>query len=298
MALIMENITKQYSNVKALDNVTITFPNNQIIGLIGFNGSGKTTSFNILSHLLEKYNGNVYIDDDGEKRKLKRHDRIKFSYLSAGAEPQNSETVINQLNYIGALHGLSKKEVLNQISDVVKVLGFESMLKKPIKSLSKGNQQKIKLAASFINPHTKYLLLDEPFDGLDPIMVEKIKNYIMSKKEGLTVIITSHRMDIVDKMCDSFFILKDGVLVDSKSSNPDDKTVHMIINKEVPEEFIKTIPGVIDVTKTSEGIIALIKSIGDFKNVNKKLISHDKYVWSSLKEKRLTESVFERYANE
>ena len=139
MALIMENITKQYSNVKALDNVTITFPNNQIIGLIGFNGSGKTTSFNILSHLLEKYDGNVYIDDDGEKRKVKRQDRIKFSYLSAGAEPQNSETVINQLSYIGALHGLSKKEVQNQISDVVKVLGFESMLKKPIKSLSKGN---------------------------------------------------------------------------------------------------------------------------------------------------------------
>ena len=299
MSLIMKNITKQYPNVKALDNINIEFPDGGVIGLIGFNGSGKTTSFNILTNLIENYEGQILLrDETGAEKEITQKDLRKFSYLASGFEPQNSETALNQLSYMGSLHGLSKKETLEKIDEVVKVLGFEDKMKKPIKSLSKGNQQKIKLIGAFINPNTKYMLLDEPFDGLDPIMVEKIKNYILKTKGDKTIIITSHRMEVVDQMCDSFFVLKDGVLVDSKSSNAVDHTVIMSANLEIPVTVIKEIKDVLSVTKNNKEYIIKIKDIKSFKPVNKKLIANPKYIWSSLKEKKLTESVFERYADE
>ena len=299
MALIMKDITKQYKNVLALDKVNARFEDNSIIGLIGFNGSGKTTSFNIITDLIEKFDGSILIEENGVERPITQEDRIMFSYLSAGAEPQNSEKVIDHLNYLGSLHGLTKKETHEQIEEVLKVLEFSEKLNMPIKSLSKGNQQKIKLAGIFINPNMKYLLLDEPFDGLDPIMVEKIKNFILSRKEGLTIIITSHRMDVVDQMCDSFYILKDGVIVDSKNTKTEsDETIIIAVNKEMPITNIRKIKGVISATKNNKEIIIVAESLKSFKAINKSLIKEDKYTWSSYREKKLTESVFERYADE
>lgn len=292
MALEMRNVTKQYPNIKALDSVNMTFQKNSIVGLIGFNGSGKTTSFNILTNLIEKFDGSVLIDG----RPITQADRQKFSYLSAGAEPQNQERVIDQLKYVGTLHGLSKKALLETIAPAVKILDFEDKLNKPIKSLSKGNQQKIKLVQAFINPHMEYLLLDEPFDGLDPIMVNKIKDFILARKKNMTIIITSHRMDVVDAMCDSFYILKDGVIADSKVTDKKDKTILMTVNKEMTMDVFKQIPNVLKAERMKDFILLTLDSIESFKLVNKVLVEQPKYVWSSLKQKNLTESVFERYA--
>lgn len=298
MAIIMKDITKQYKDTKALDRINIRFEDNSVIGLIGFNGSGKTTSFNIITNLIEKFDGSILIEENGIERPIRQSDRTHISYLSAGAEPQNQERVIDQLYYIGSLHGLSRKETKAQIDEAVQILEFDGNLNKSIRSLSKGNQQKIKLIGVFINPNMKYLFLDEPFDGLDPIMVEKIKNFILSKKEGLTIIVTSHRMDVVDQMCDSFYILKDGVLVESKIGDKKDVSILMEVNKEVPVADIRKIANVISVVKKKDSTLVKIESLDKFKVVNKKLVMHKDYVWSSLKEKKLTESVFERYANE
>lgn len=298
MALIMKDITKQYSNTKALDGVNIRFEDDSVIGLIGFNGSGKTTTFNILTNLIEKHEGQIFIEENGEERPISQKDRIGFSYLSSGFEPQNSETAMNQLSYIGSLHGLSKKETLERVNEAIEILEFDGKINKSIKSLSKGNQQKIKLIGVFINPNTKYILLDEPFDGLDPIMVEKIKNFILKKRENKTIIVTSHRMEVVDKMCDSFFILKDGILVDSKVQSKDDITILMSTNLEIPDSVFKGMKEVVEISKNEREKVIKLKDLSSFKKVNKAIISNPKYVWSSLKEKKLTESVFERYANE
>lgn len=294
MSIEMKGITKQYPNVKALDDVNMVFPNNSIIGLIGFNGSGKTTSFNILTNLLEKFDGSVLIDG----KPITQKDRYKFSYLSAGAEPQNQERVIDQLKYIGGLHGLNSKKLLEIIDPIVDVLEFRDKLKKPIKSLSKGNQQKIKLVQAFINPSMKYLLLDEPFDGLDPLMVEKIKNFILKRKKGLTIIVTSHRMEVVDSMCDSFYVLKDGVVVDSKVADRRDTTVLMEVNKEIPDSVFDKVSDILEVVRGKKTTVLKITDLKSFKKVNASIITSPKYIWSSLKEKKLTESVFEGYAND
>lgn len=149
-----------------------------------------------------------------------------------------------------------------------------------MRSLSKGNQQKIKIISVFLNPHLKYLLLDEPFDGLDPIMVEKVKKFIQQKKQGLTIIITSHRMEVIDQLCDRYYILRRGVLVESKNKDElqQDAKIMIAVNKEVPAEFIKSIPHVLGVIKKDRENIILAENINYFKDIQQALATDSHYL--------------------
>lgn len=302
MSIKMNLVTKRYKDVTALSKMGVEFCDNTITGLIGFNGSGKTTSFNILTNLIEDFDGSVTIVENGRERPVQQRDRIQFSYLAAGAEPQNQEKVMHHLRYIGALHGLSKIKIQQQIAEPVKVLGFEGQLTKKIKSLSKGNQQKIKLISAFINPHTKYLFLDEPFDGLDPVMVERVKRLIIELKHrrGLSIVISSHRMEVIDQMCDAYYILRKGVIVERKDQTAlqTDQTITIAVNKEVSLPSIRHFKNVLTVSKNEKEIIIKAKNIQAFKTINQQLILDPNYVWSSYRKIKLTESVFEKYANE
>lgn len=292
MGIQVQSVTKKYPNTLALNNVSMNFETNKITGLIGFNGSGKTTSFNIISTLIEKYQGKVLLDG----KPLTQEDMKLFSYISAGSEPRNSEKIINHLYYIGAQYGLKRKETLEIVHKMEKVLEFKGDIKKPIKSLSKGNQQKIKFMAAMLNKNMKYLLLDEPFDGLDPIIIKKIQNFLMDELHGkVTMIITSHRMDVVDRLCDSFIILKDGIVAEA-TDVAKQQSVIISTNVEMKVAAIKKIAGVKNVTKEGNQVRIEIDGIKKFKSVNKKLIDMKEYVWSSLENKSLADSVFERYA--
>ena len=286
MSIVIKNLTKTFDDgKKAIDNVSMTFKKNQITGLIGFNGSGKTTTFNILANFIEKYEGKISIGGkDIDKKMLKT-----FSYLAAGAEPKNPMKVKTHLYSIAYIYGVSKSEADVIIAPLAEKMEFTDMLSKPIKSLSKGNQQKIKVIAALLNPKLEYLFLDEPFDGLDPIMVEIIKKIFMELKE-VTIIITSHRMDVVQSMCKEFFVLKEGVLTDKRQTS--DKTIIVEVNKEVPITAIKKMKCVISTKLVGNKNVIVIDDIKNFKTINKKLISSPKYVYSSIKEQNIADSVF------
>ena len=224
---------------KSLDNVSLEFKEGQITGLIGFNGSGKTTTFNIIADFLTKYTGSLEIDGvDFDKASENKKLKIKqtISYLGASIPSRDSSKVISYLKQMGYIYGLNGMEVQKLANDLSTKMNFTQFLNKPIKSLSKGNQQKIKVISALLNPKLKYLILDEPFDGLDPVMVESIKNIYLSLK-GVTIIITSHRMEVVQEMCKEFYVLKDGLLIDSRST--DDKKISISVNKEVSTDSIK-----------------------------------------------------------
>lgn len=300
MSLQVNLVTKKFKEVTALKRVSMDFDDNCITGLIGFNGSGKTTMFNILTNLIEDYRGAVTITENKKKRAITYADHATFSYMAAGSEPRNSDRVMQHFYYLGALHGLSRLQVRKNIADLVQILEFKKQLSLRVKSLSKGNQQKIKIISVFLNPHLKYLLLDEPFDGLDPIMVEKVRKFIQQKqqKQRLTIIITSHRMEVVDELCDRYYILRKGVLVESKNKDElqDDTKIMIAVNKEVPVEFIKNIPHVLDVLEKDRENIILAENINFFKDIQQALATDTNYLWSSYRQKTLTESVFTKYA--
>ena len=289
MSIRIENLSKVFPDgKKALDNVSITFKKNKITGLIGFNGSGKTTTFNVLTNFIEKHGGNVTINDQPITREI----LTKFSYLAAGAEPKNPTKVRSHLRSIAFLYEVKKEDADKKIDSLAKRMDFTEFINKPIKSLSKGNQQKIKVISALLNPKMEYLLLDEPFDGLDPIMVEKIKAIFLELK-GVTTILTSHRMDVVNAMCEEFFVLKEGILVDSRRT--DDETIIIEVNKEVPVVEIKKLKTVMSVTTKNGKHTIIANDINAFKEINKKLIASPKYVYSSLKDKDVASSVFEGY---
>ena len=286
--VFVESTGKSKVKNKALDKVSITIKKNSITGMIGFNGSGKTTTFNILAGFMEATDGNVLVDGKVPEKDF----WMKLSYLAAGAETKNSTKAINHLKAIAKLYGATKEWANEKIQSIAKKIDFSQNLGKPIKSLSKGNQQKVKIIASFLNPNMEYLFLDEPFDGLDPIMVHEVVKLYESLK-NVTIVITSHRMEVVQEMTEEFYVLKDGLLVDFKKT--DDPTVFVEVNKEVSMDAIKTLPYVTKVVDQKDSYEITIKDMEHFKDLNKKLIDSKGYIWSSMKAKNIAESVFNKY---
>lgn len=289
MSIEIKNLSKIFPDGnQALKNVSISFQKNEITGLIGFNGSGKTTTFNIMANFIDKHEGDVLIDG----RPIETKDMHKFSYLAAGAEPKNPIKVRTHLRSIAFLYKVKKHDADKIIDDLSKKMDFTDFVSQPIKSLSKGNQQKIKVISALLNPNMEYLFLDEPFDGLDPIMVNKVKEIFMALK-NVTIILTSHRMDVVNSMCKEFFVLKEGKLIDSKRT--DDPKIVIEVNIEVPTSEIKKMSGVVSVKQKDGKTIIVAKDIKLFKKINKKLITSPKYIYSSLRDKDVASSVFEGY---
>ncbi|CAM9146824.1 ABC transporter ATP-binding protein [Mycoplasma marinum] len=275
---------------KALDSVSIKFKDNQITGLIGFNGSGKTTLYNIILNFIEKNEGEVLLNGNS----ITKEDLREFTFLGAGTETKNATVVKKYLLEIADLYFIPKKEANDIIEELARKMEFEMNLNKPIKSLSKGNQQKIKVIASFLNKNAKYIILDEPFDGLDPLMVKKIAKMYTELKD-MMIIITSHRMEVVQDMCKEFYVIKDGVIIDSKKV--EEKSVFIAVNKEIQNANLKDIEGILNISKINDETIIEIKSIDYYKKVTQELIKDKGYIYSTIKEKNIAESVFLGYGD-
>ena len=295
MGIEARNLTKTFNNKLALDDVDYNFKSNQITGLIGFNGSGKTTTFNILTNFITNYDGEVLYDG-----KLLNIDILRqISYLSAGEEQSNNETYFNHLKYFAHAYRIPNKELKDKIKELAQQFHLREKFSTKIRELSKGNQQKVKVIGAFLNPNLKYLFLDEPFDGLDPIMVEIMKKVIIKKTHelGLTTIITSHRMNVINDMCDSYFILKEGKLIDYVDST-DGEGVNVIIkaNKEiVPSKSLKKMKEVISIYDSGHAIFITILNKNSIKKITKELIECENYIEHSVTKETVAERVFRKY---
>ena len=291
MSIEIINLSKTFKpeNIHALNNVSIKFKSNQISGLIGFNGSGKTTMFNMITECIEsKDSGKILFDNKKADLELKR----QMTFTTTGWSRKDRTKAKNHLIKIGKLYDANPTWIKEKIDYYSKLLGFKRYLYTPIKALSKGNKQKIKVIASFLNPNCKYMFLDEPFEGLDPIMVKLVKEEYM-KLKNITIIISSHLMEVVNSMVKEFYVLKDGEIVDFKDYR--NKEIIIRVNKEVPMTSIKKLKFVIKINTEVDYTDIIIDDLKNFQKVNKKLMESSKYTYSSLVEKNIASSVFEKY---
>ena len=264
--LKINNVTKYYDDLCAVDNLSFEVLDGEIFGLLGLNGAGKTTTFRMILNLIDDYEGEITFD--GKKVDYSLTDKIGF--LTEERSLLTKLTVLEQIIYYGRLKGMKEKKIIEKLDYYLDLFEIKEYKNKKIKELSKGNQQKIQFISAIIND-PKLLILDEPFSGLDPINVELFKKVILDlKKKNTVIIFSSHRMEHVELFCEKLVILVKGKSVLSgniKKIKEDYKRKNIKVIGSIDVNKVKKIKGVIDVENSSGEYIIKISEDSVVKNV-------------------------------
>ena len=256
--LKIENVSKSYGSLKAVDNLTFTVNKGEIFGLLGANGAGKTTTFRMILSLLDSDTGKISLND--KKIDYKTMEKIGFVTEERSLLPKL--TVKEQILYYGRLKGMDEEEILDKLNKLLSDFGIEEYLNKKIKELSKGNQQKIQFISAIINDPI-LLILDEPFTGLDPINVKLIKDAIYKLKEqGCMIIFSSHQMEHIEEFCEKMVLLVKGKSILEgyvKDIKKNYQKMNIFIKGNIDIDEIKGITGVEKVITVGEEINVKIK---------------------------------------
>lgn len=201
--LLVKGVTKQYAEHKALDNVSLTIPEQTIFGLLGPNGAGKTTLIRIINQIINSDSGEVLVF--GEKLKPQHVEII--GYLPEERGLYKKMKVGDQLLYLAQLKGLSRKDALARIKVWLEKFEIKDWWNKKVEDLSKGMAQKVQFISTVLH-EPKLIILDEPFSGFDPVNAELITEKILElKANGSTIIFSTHRMETVESLCDHIALI-------------------------------------------------------------------------------------------
>lgn len=241
--LEIKNIRKEFKNVVAVDGVSFTVEPGKIFGLLGPNGAGKTTTIRMILDIIKPSSGQILIEGKAPGKDF--HNLT--GYLPEERGLYKKSTVIDIVKYFGSLKGMTAAHAEKNGIALLKQLGISDYKKRKVQELSKGNQQKIQFIVSVIHDPA-ILILDEPFSGFDPINQELVRDEILRmKSEGKTIILSTHQMDMAEKMCESIFLINKGKEVASGAL----KEVKRKFGKEFVKieyegdaDFIKNLPGV------------------------------------------------------
>ncbi len=216
--LVAENVSKNFGNFKALNNVSISVPEGSIFGLLGPNGAGKTTFIRIINQITMPDTGHVMLDGEA----LKAEHVKDIGYLPEERGLYKSMKVGEQALYLAQLKGLSHSEAKKRLKFWFDRLDIGDWWNKKIQELSKGMAQKIQFVVTVLH-QPKLLIFDEPFSGFDPINANIIKDEILNlRDQGATIIFSTHRMESVEELCDHIALIHksnkilDGKLLDIK----------------------------------------------------------------------------------
>lgn len=208
-ALTMESLNKTYGDIRALRDLSMEVRAGEIVGFVGSNGAGKSTTMRIVLGVLEADSGEVRWD--GEPVDLAVRQRIGYMPEERGLYPRMK--VSDQLVYLARLHGLDTASAKAAMEHWTEVLGIAERRGDEILKLSLGNQQRVQLAAALIH-FPDILVLDEPFSGLDPVAVDVMSGVLRDQAAaGVPVLFSSHQLELVESLCDRVGIIKSGSMV-------------------------------------------------------------------------------------
>ena len=213
MKLELKNLTKRFNSTLAVNNISFEIKKNKTLGLLGPNGCGKTTSIGMMLGLITPSSGEIFIDEICLEPKNRIKLLSKMNFASPYIELPKKLTVKQNLEIYARLYGVEK--ILERISETVEDLSLENFLNKKTGELSSGQKNRVSLAKSLINK-PKLLFLDEPTASLDPDVGDFIREYLEKYKKNneLTMLLASHNMKEVERLCDSVVMMKKGEIVD------------------------------------------------------------------------------------
>lgn len=244
--LSIQHISKHFGTVHALNDVSFDVPDGQILGLIGQNGAGKSTTFHSILNFIT-YDGTI----TWQGHPLSANDFDTIGYLPEERSLMPKLTIEQQVVYLARLKGQSAKETRGHIDEWLQRFAVKGTRKSRIKDLSKGNQQKVQLICTLIH-HPKLLILDEPFSGLDPVNADLLKQAVLTARdEGAAIIFSSHDMEHVTALCDQLVMLRKGDVVLhgtlTEVRNQFGKTELYVTTDWTPDR-LQALPGVAAVT--------------------------------------------------
>tara|TARA_B100001093_G_scaffold471896_1_gene494542 strand:+ start:5389 stop:6114 length:726 start_codon:yes stop_codon:yes gene_type:complete len=213
MKIEVKNLTKKFNNFLAVDNISFSIEKNKIVGLLGPNGCGKTTSIGMMLGLIKPCNGNIFINDK-DLNKINKYEILeKINFASPYIELPKKLTVKENLEIYARLY--SVKNFNNRIDEIINDLNLKKFLEKKTGELSSGQKTRVSLAKALINK-PEILFLDEPTASLDPDIGDFVRNYLENYKlkNEITILLASHNMKEVERLCDSIIMMKSGKIVD------------------------------------------------------------------------------------
>ncbi|AGK96352.1 ABC-type multidrug transport system, ATPase component [Clostridium pasteurianum BC1] len=276
--LKVENLIKKYGDFEVLKGISFEVSKGCIYGFLGKNGTGKTTTMNILTGLINYNSGNIFIngkDFNTNKRQLLK----TIGYLPQAPVFYGYMTGYEYLKFIGSLSGMSPKEVSIRADEVLEIVQLKSAAKRKLSGYSGGMKQRFGLAVALFN-HPEILFLDEPTSALDPEGRMEVLSLIEKlKAEGITVFLSSHILNDIERVCDEVSILDKGkILISDNLKELEKKYIQPIFDVEV-EGDISTLTEtlfrqpLIENIKSSNNLLSIyVKNIDEGKKQLLKLI--------------------------
>ena len=254
--LKIEHLNKSFGSTQVLFDVSFNVSDGRILGLVGKNGSGKSTIFHSILKFVD-YDGQISID--GHSFNAKDYDNI--GYLPEERSLMPKLTIEDQVVFLASLKGMPAKKVKEELPDWLSHLAVKGIPMDKIKSLSKGNQQKVQMIATLIH-QPKLIILDEPFSGLDPVNVDLLKQLILEeKRKGATIIFSDHDMRNVEELCDDVVMINDGHIVLNGPVNEIKNSfglTRIFVRTDKSAAELSALPGVKDVILQNNGMKLLI----------------------------------------
>ena len=266
-AIALENVTKSYDGVTAVDGVSLQVREGAILGLLGPNGAGKTSTIRMVMNILVPDEGSIRVF--GQLVSDETRESIGYLPEERGLYPRMK--VLNVIVFLAALRGLSEAEAEKRAREWLARFELSDWADKKVQDLSKGMQQKIQFICAVLHK-PRIVILDEPFSGLDPVNAATVKDTMLEmRNQGSTIVLSTHRMEQVEKLCDSICLIDKGhnvlagelrAIKESYGKN----TVH--IEFTGPDSFL-SLPSIASVDRFAAGAEAKLKPGADTQEILK-----------------------------
>ena len=238
MTIEIKNLNKEYNNILAVKNINFTINKGSIVGLLGPNGCGKTTTIGMMLGLIKPTSGTVFINGlniENENNRTKILEKVNF--ISPYVELPKKLTVEENLKVYGKLYGVNNLQ--DKISDLMKQLNLFDLKKRKTGELSSGQKNRVSLAKALIN-EPEILFLDEPTASLDPDVGDYIRTYLenFASKKDTTILLASHNMNEVERLCNEVMMMKNGKIIDKGTCS---SLINKHGRKNLEETFLKIV---------------------------------------------------------
>ncbi len=238
MSIEIKNLNKKYNNIEAVRNINFKINKGSIVGLLGPNGCGKTTTIGMILGLIKPTSGSVFINEKNiEKENIRTEILEKVNFISPYIELPKKLTIEENLKVYGKMYGVNNLQ--KKISDLIDELNLGEFKKRKTGELSSGQKNRVSLAKALIND-PEILLLDEPTASLDPDVGDYIRTYIenFASKKGTTILLASHNMNEVERLCSEVMMMKKGKIIDKGTC---DNLIKKHGRKNLEETFLKIV---------------------------------------------------------